>query len=358
MSCLVPAAFDRMTASPELLNYQGEADDESQRDFCRNRLPANQTVSAYEATHTNLFPVNHVTTEHTQISKGFETMKSMLFSALIIFALATTGCALQTGIGGGASGCGCDGAIHGGGADCTPLSGDCGCQAPRGLTPSSGLVRKLGDNRGMALRLNQRGSACNQTRGSGLFSRMKSQSVAPAASIDGCGCGDDIVVASTVDAGCGCGDDIVVDSTDAGCGCGLKGKGCGCGLKGKLGSCCLLGGRKGRAKAAVAGLGSRVHGGGGIVGAGAGAGFGGGGIGGRGIGGGCGVGGGGHGGALCQGCLGRLAAARQGPYGGAIPHTAQAPGNGTGLSPAYAYPYYTTRAPRDFLSKNPPSIGY
>ena len=24
---------------------------------------------------------------------------------------------------------------------------------------------------------------------------------------------------------------------------------------------------------------------------------------------------------------------------------------------AYAYPYYTTRAPRDFLMKNPPSIG-
>lgn len=25
---------------------------------------------------------------------------------------------------------------------------------------------------------------------------------------------------------------------------------------------------------------------------------------------------------------------------------------------AYAYPYYTTRAPRDFLLDNPPSIGY
>ena len=27
-------------------------------------------------------------------------------------------------------------------------------------------------------------------------------------------------------------------------------------------------------------------------------------------------------------------------------------------SAAYAYPYYTTRAPRDFLLDNPPSIGY
>ena len=26
-------------------------------------------------------------------------------------------------------------------------------------------------------------------------------------------------------------------------------------------------------------------------------------------------------------------------------------------APQYAYPYYTTRAPRDFLMANPPSIG-
>ena len=44
------------------------------------------------------------------------------------------------------------------------------------------------------------------------------------------------------------------------------------------------------------------------------------------------------------------------PYGGAIPHTAQAPGQ-SGLAPSYAYPYYTTRGPRDFLRDNPPSIG-
>ncbi len=45
------------------------------------------------------------------------------------------------------------------------------------------------------------------------------------------------------------------------------------------------------------------------------------------------------------------------PYGGAVPHTAQPPNMG-GTAPSYAYPYYTTRGPRDFLQKSPPSIGY
>ena len=97
-----------------------------------------------------------------------------------------------------------------------------------------------------------------------------------------------------------------------GCGCGL---GAGCGLLGGHGGCKLgLGGR---------GLGGR-------------------GLGGRGLGGGLmgGLGGGGS------------------PYGGQIPHTAQQPGAGTGMAPSYAYPYYTTRGPRDFLQDNPPTIGY
>ncbi len=48
------------------------------------------------------------------------------------------------------------------------------------------------------------------------------------------------------------------------------------------------------------------------------------------------------------------------PYGGELPHTgAPAQGNGFGgnAAPTYAYPYYTTRGPRDFLMKNPPTIG-
>lgn len=73
----------------------------------------------------------------------------------------------------------------------------------------------------------------------------------------------------------------------------------------------------------------------------------------------CGIAGCGHSGRLCGGCnkLRNLAGLGSGnPYGGAIPHTAQQPGQ-SGLAPAYAYPYYTTRGPRDFLRDNPPSIG-
>ena len=62
------------------------------------------------------------------------------------------------------------------------------------------------------------------------------------------------------------------------------------------------------------------------------------------------------------GCLQKLKDARFGrsihPYGGEIPHTASATGGGPGgAAPTYAYPYYTTRGPRDFLMMNPPSIG-
>lgn len=59
---------------------------------------------------------------------------------------------------------------------------------------------------------------------------------------------------------------------------------------------------------------------------------------------GCGLGGG-----LCNSCRGSEP----------IPHREPgAMGPGAGQIPSYAYPYYTTRAPRDFLMKNPPSIGY
>ncbi len=71
----------------------------------------------------------------------------------------------------------------------------------------------------------------------------------------------------------------------------------------------------------------------------------------------------------CIGCLskGRLGACRfagsSHPYGGEIPHTAAA-ANAAGAgpdssAPTYAYPYYTTRGPRDFLQDGcgPPQIG-
>lgn len=71
---------------------------------------------------------------------------------------------------------------------------------------------------------------------------------------------------------------------------------------------------------------------------------------------GCGAGG-------CAACLGGIARHALGhPYGGAVPHTTPpptgGPGAGAGMAPTYAYPYYTTRGPRDFLAREPMSIGY
>ncbi|MEO8493838.1 MAG: hypothetical protein ABI614_02120 [Planctomycetota bacterium] len=44
---------------------------------------------------------------------------------------------------------------------------------------------------------------------------------------------------------------------------------------------------------------------------------------------------------------------------GMLPHGyMQDAGPGGPPSATYGYPYYTTRAPRDFLMDNPPSIGY
>lgn len=69
----------------------------------------------------------------------------------------------------------------------------------------------------------------------------------------------------------------------------------------------------------------------------------------------------------CHGCTsglmsrGLLAAKGiVGPARGDIPHTSQPPmGYGEGQqAPTYGYPYYTARAPRDFLMDNPPSIGW
>ncbi len=105
--------------------------------------------------------------------------------------------------------------------------------------------------------------------------------------------------------------------------------------------------------------------------------------GGNGFGGGCGQFGCGNGGRLCLGCRlknafgggvnngynnGHLRGAVSGmgihgqhPYGGQIPHTDYM-GAGVspqgGMTPTVAYPYYTTRGPRDFLQRNPPSIGW
>lgn len=65
---------------------------------------------------------------------------------------------------------------------------------------------------------------------------------------------------------------------------------------------------------------------------------------------GCGRPGCGVGGRRCSACTGH-------GLRGEIPHT-EPPFGPSAQAPTYAYPYYTTRAPRDFLMANPPSIGW
>ncbi len=317
-------------------------------------------------------------------------MKSLLFSALAIIALTVSGCATQSG--GTQNLCGQPTP-----SECMVLSGDCNCGSPQGLCQFGGLLN-CKDKRGMGMCINGKGTACDQGKNNGLFSRGKKaqacgdcgdnscgcesprklgskikmkfsdggcgcdttaapaagcgcESAAPAAS--GCGCDTAPAAAAASDCGCDAAPAAAVSMSDCGCeteaSCGdapasrgtllasLQSKGCftgKCGLgKCGLGLCgkkdagcsdgsCALGGK----------LGGKL--------------------------GGCGVPGCGSGGKMCGGCMSKLQGAGQHPYGGMIPHTAQVPGAGTGMAPAYAYPYYTTRGPRDFLMKKPPSIGY
>lgn len=130
--------------------------------------------------------------------------------------------------------------------------------------------------------------------------------------------------------------------TDRGVGFGGVQRGCGvagCGTNGQLCSNCLNNGGYGGASGHDGGYGG-------------GSGYGG-------MQGGCGAPGCGVGGQLCSNCLSRLYGGHLHqkaahllpaihPYGGAIPHTELQPGMG-GQAPTYAYPYYTTRGPRDFL---------
>ena len=76
---------------------------------------------------------------------------------------------------------------------------------------------------------------------------------------------------------------------------------------------------------------------------------------------GCGVRGCGGPGGLCSRCRARLAGALKCRFD-PTPWTqrftvAEGAAGPAGQIPTYAYPYYTTRAPRDFLDPNPPTIG-
>lgn len=62
---------------------------------------------------------------------------------------------------------------------------------------------------------------------------------------------------------------------------------------------------------------------------------------------------GGHGVGGMSGTAGRIAGGH-----GHDPNPRQFNGDSGPPTGAVAYPYYTTRGPRDFLSANPPSIGY
>lgn len=168
--------------------------------------------------------------------------------------------------------------------------------------------------------------------GGGLFSNFSSRAACGCESGTDCSC--DVAGSSMGD--CGCGD----GACDGGCGRGgLFGNGMF--GNGMLGSGNRMGGMSG----GMMGGGNN----GGLLGSHA-------------RGGkirGCGRFGCGRDGKLCLTCHARkgLGHGRQRSTAGEIPHTAEPPMMGPG-APQYVYPYYTTRGPRDFLMKNPPSIGY
>ena len=307
----------------------------------------------------------------------------------------------------GSCGCGvsCNAPLNdacGGGCDsgCSDYSAqastaDCGC----GQAACSGGCNgpRFGGSSGLGLSLMEAGPACKRASCNGgcetcqrarLRDRLKNKRPSLLSRIGkrDCGCGQDdcgcdeapaldcgcqSAPAPSVDSeGCGCGCETAAvetsfgdDVSDCGCGGGECDGGCGDvqtvgfqdrGLLGKLGfgrklgskirssvGCgnggCGIGGKL--CNRCRGGLGSRVGGGG---------------LGSR-VGGGCGINGCGGAGGLCRGCLAGLGR-------GSIPHRQPQGGPGgagaAGQVPTYAYPYYTTRAPRDFLDPNPPTIGY
>ena len=62
-------------------------------------------------------------------------------------------------------------------------------------------------------------------------------------------------------------------------------------------------------------------------------------------------------GPLRCGLLGGRGAHLLGRAGMGTPYTESFAGPDGPMTPTVSYPYYTTRAPRDFLDSNPPSIG-
>ncbi len=223
------------------------------------------------------------------------------------------------------SSCGCSSCDGGGDVEYAPAQSS-GCSAcdsastgeARGLLTANRPKRRRGlaANKGMGLALKGKGKACAETRslspsaGSGY---VVDEGIVTGESCDECSAGVEQTVAQMPDGflfgsssgGRRISSGIVSDIKEARGGC--RGQGC--------------------ASSYAGGCGKR----------------------------GCGAG------KLCGACskLAKVTGVAH-PYGGAIPHTNPAVGQQpqSGIAPQYAYPYYTTRGPRDFLRDNPPSIGY
>jgi len=265
----------------------------------------------------------------------------MIAAAMSVAAVGFTGCAATGGCQSGSCGAGIaaggcsDGGCSGGCSDCqTPEAAECGCGgggcascltgihggAPGGY--GGGL-----QNTGMGLTLFERGPQC-KGGGCGKFGCGKLGTCLPCRARGACGlrgcatgscdsCDEGVVEAAPSPGLLGRlkeANAIALAEQDAQFAAGA-GAGCGCGVAGCLG-----------------GHGVGAHGCGGK---------------------GCGLAG-------CKDCVrGVLQHSLGQPYGGAVPHTTPpqaAPP--AGRAPTYAYPYYTTRGPRDFLAREPASIGY
>ncbi len=257
----------------------------------------------------------------------------------------------------GCSGSGCDGMAGG------QLNrfGGCGCGQRTTLRSRFGLENPIQSGPATSLRLRSRGVYCDGVCQSGcdschegLFSRSGfGQSLGLLSRNSGC-----------PDGSCGSGSGLIGRSNLGGRLSGGLGNG---GYDGGSGTGILSG-----LRSRLAGLGYNDGSGdrsrGGYLLAD------GGGLGRRGMGSGSGFGDGyGDGlGALRNGCLdgrcglagcGRCRSGLLGPRRGEIPHTTQPNFAGDGMggggqAATFAYPYYTVRAPRDFLHDNPPTIGW
>ena len=202
-------------------------------------------------------------------------------------------------------------------------------------------------------RLGNRQCGC----GGGMDCGCGAASPAPSMPMDGCGCG------APAGTDCGCsgsapGNYSMGDAVGGDCGCDASGN-----MGGEIQQVSyedrrgLLGKLFGGQNKLRGGQGGVLGGGhGGLLGGGNGGALGGGAIG-------CGVGGCGGPAGLCGNCRARLAG-KFGAGASSIPHrdpTIHSGGGAAGPAgqiPTYAYPYYTTRAPRDFLDPKPPTIGY